>query len=75
MYCISGDIKDRISTEMVQAAKENPNAYQAQYHYYPTGPIPAEYAKRRFEFGKHFYAPLHVDHGNLKERAEVSIRN
>lgn len=75
VYCIAGDIKDSISAEMVQAAKENPSAYHAQYHYYPTGPIPAEYAKRRFEFGKHFYAPLHVDHGDLKGRAEVSIRN
>jgi nitroreductase len=75
VYCIAGQIKDQISAEMVQAAKENPNAYQAQYHYYPTGPLPAEFAKRRFEFGKYFYAPLHVDHADLKARAEVSIRN
>jgi hypothetical protein len=72
---VSGDLKDTISREMVQAHKETPEAYSAQYHYYPAGPIPPEYARRRFEFGKHFYAPLHVDHGDLKARAQVSTRN
>jgi len=75
VYCFSGALKDTISREMVQAHKETPEAYSAQYHYYPAGPIPPEYARRRFEFGKHFYAPLHVDHGDLKARAQVSTRN
>lgn len=39
------------------------------------GPLHPDYARRRFEFGKHFYAPLHVDHGDLKARARVSTRN
>ncbi|KAJ7685468.1 nitroreductase [Mycena polygramma] len=75
VYCITGAVKEALSREMVQAHTETPEAYSAQYHYYPAGPIPAEYAKRRFEFGKHFYAPLHVDHGDLKARARVSTRN
>lgn len=75
MYCISGDVKDRISAETLQAAKEHPDAYQAQYHYYPAGPIPQEYADRRMNFGKNFYAPLHVDRHDLKARAQVSLRN
>jgi hypothetical protein len=57
---------------MVEAHKEHPEAYQAQYHYYPAGPIPATYAKRRYDFGKQFYAPLHVDHADLEGRARVS---
>jgi nitroreductase len=74
VYCITGALKDAISREMVKAHTETPEAYSAQYHYYPAGPIPAKYAKRRFEFGKHFYAPLHVDHSDLKARARVSTR-
>ncbi|KAJ6630527.1 Nitroreductase-like protein [Mycena sp. CBHHK59/15] len=54
VYCISGDLKDKISREMLQAHQECPDAYSAQYHYYPAGPIPAEYA-RRSEF---FHAPV-----------------
>jgi len=75
VYCITGALKDAVSREMVQAHQETPEAYSAQYHYYPAGPIPAEYARRRFEFGKHFYAPLNVDHNDLKGRARVSTRN
>ncbi|KAJ7438503.1 nitroreductase [Mycena latifolia] len=75
VYCITGALKDEISREMVKAHKEAPEAYSAQYQYYPAGPIPPVYARRRFEFGKHFYAPLHVDHGDLKARARVSTRN
>ncbi|KAJ6453495.1 nitroreductase [Mycena vitilis] len=70
VYCITGEA---LSREMVRAHTETPEAYSAQYHYYPAGPIPTEYAKRRFEFGKHFYAPLHVDHGDLKGRARVDF--
>ncbi|KAJ6624531.1 hypothetical protein B0H10DRAFT_1943134 [Mycena sp. CBHHK59/15] len=43
-----GDLKDKISREMLQAHQECPDAYSAQYHYYPAGPIPAEYARRRY---------------------------
>jgi len=75
VYCIAGSTMEAIAREMVKAHTETPEAYSAQYQYYPEGPIPAEYAKRRFEFGKHFYAPLHVDHGDLKARARVSARN
>ncbi|KAJ7721554.1 nitroreductase [Mycena maculata] len=75
VYCISGAMKDAISREMMQAHQEAPDAYSAQYLYYPAGPIPPEYARRRFEFGKHHYAPLHIDHGDLKGRARVSMRN
>ncbi|KAJ6597220.1 nitroreductase [Mycena vulgaris] len=75
VYCIAGALKDAISREMVQAHTETPEAYSAQYQYYPAGPIPPVYARRRYEFGKHFYAPLHVDHGDLKARARVSTRN
>jgi len=75
VYCISGAVKDAISKEMVKAHREYPQAYEAQYQYYPAGPIPPVYAKRRFEFGKHFYPPLHVDHGDLAARARVSTRN
>ncbi|KAJ7286144.1 nitroreductase [Mycena rebaudengoi] len=75
VYCISGDVKDAISREMVQAHTEFPQAYEAQYQYYPAGPIPPTYARRRFEFGKIFYGALHVDHGDLKARARVSTRN
>lgn len=75
VYCISGAVKDAISVEMVKAHKEHPQAYEAQYQYYPAGPIPPVYAKRRFEFGKNFYTPLHVDHHDLAGRARVSTRN
>ncbi|KAJ7219578.1 nitroreductase [Mycena pura] len=75
VYCITGAKKDAIAREMVQANQETPEAYSAQYLYYPAGPIPPQYAKRRFEFGKHFYYPLHVDHGDLKARSRVSSRN
>ncbi|KAF7363721.1 Nitroreductase [Mycena sanguinolenta] len=75
VYCITGALKDAIGREMVEAHTNTPDAYSAQYLYYPAGPIPPKYAKRRFEFGKHFYAPLHVDHGDLKGRARVSTRN
>jgi len=75
VYCISGTVKDAISRELVEGNTTHPEAYSGQYHYYPTGPIPPVYAKRRFDFGKYFYAPLHVDHGDLKARARVSVRN
>ncbi|KAJ7709572.1 nitroreductase [Mycena rosella] len=74
VYCITGALKDTISREMVQAHEEAPEAYSAQYLYYPAGPIPAQYARRRFEFGKHYYTPLGIDHGDLKGRARVSTR-
>lgn len=75
VYCIAGSVKDAICAEMVKAYKETPEAYQAEYQYYPSGPIPPVYAKRRYEFGKVFYTPLHVEHGDLKARARVSTRN
>jgi len=75
VYCITGALKDTISRDMVKAHTEFPQAYSAQYDYYPAGPIPPQYARRRFEFGKLFYAPLHVDHSDLKARARVSTRN
>ncbi|KAJ7599892.1 nitroreductase [Mycena floridula] len=75
VYCVSGTVKEALAKEMIQAYTETPEAYSAQYQYYPTGPIPPTYAKRRYDFGRVFYAPLHVDHGDLKGRAGVSRRN
>ncbi|KAJ7343147.1 nitroreductase [Mycena albidolilacea] len=75
VYCITGTLKDTIAGEMVAANTDSPGAYSAEYLYYPAGPLHPDYARRRFEFGKHFYAPLHVDHGDLKARARVSTRN
>ncbi|KAJ7074150.1 nitroreductase [Mycena amicta] len=75
VYCLTGELKDAIGRESVKAHTEMPEAYSAEYNYYPAGPIPAMYAKRRFEFGKRFYYPLHVDHGDLKARSKVSTRN
>ncbi|KAK7472455.1 hypothetical protein VKT23_000570 [Stygiomarasmius scandens] len=75
VYCISGDILKAISAEMVEAHKEHPEAYSAQYHYYPPGPIPEAYALRRQDFGKRFYSAIHIDRTDLKARAAASTRN
>ena len=64
-----------ISAAMVQAHRTQSDAYDAEYQYYPTGPVPPEFAKRRFEFGKAYYTKLHVDHGDLEGRRRVSLRN
>jgi nitroreductase len=75
VYCIAGDIKEKIAAATVKAHKENPEAYDAQYQYYPTGPIPKLYADRRGEFGKRFYAPYNIERSDKKARHELSLRN
>jgi len=75
VYCFTGELKQTISRDMVEGHTTTPQAYSAEYLYYPVGPIPAEYSQRRYEFGKAFYGPLHVDHGDLASRARVSTRN
>ena len=55
VYCISGSVKDAISAEMVKAHKETPEAYHADYDYYPPNAIPPTYAQRRQDFGRIFY--------------------
>lgn len=74
VYCITGEFKDKIVAEMVQAQTEHPGVYSPEYQYYPAGPIPPVYAKRRFEFGRLYYGPLHVEHDDLKGRARVAVR-
>ncbi|THU93099.1 nitroreductase [Dendrothele bispora CBS 962.96] len=64
VYCLSGDVLKAVSTEMVQAHITCPETYKAQYDYYPTNPLPEEYAIRRREFGKRFYGSLNVDHND-----------
>ncbi|KAF5357408.1 hypothetical protein D9758_005957 [Tetrapyrgos nigripes] len=75
VYCLSGDLLKDISAEMIQAYKEHPDAYNAEYHYYPQGPLPEVYAQRRQDFGKRHYTAIHVDRKDLKARAEASTRN
>ncbi|KAJ7221037.1 Nitroreductase-like protein [Mycena haematopus] len=83
-YYLPKPVEKQTIEEIIDAARHAPSGNNmqpwdkvycitAQYLYYPAGPIPAKYAKRRFEFGKHFYAPLHVDHGDLKGRARFEL--
>ncbi|KAJ7629739.1 nitroreductase [Mycena polygramma] len=73
VYCLSGDIKDTISAKMVEAHKSGA-PYAARYAYWPPT-LPADYAARKFEFGKRFYAAFGVEWDNLAGRADVAGRN
>ncbi|THU93093.1 nitroreductase, partial [Dendrothele bispora CBS 962.96] len=74
VYCLSGDFLKVVSNEMVQAHITCPEAYKAQYDYYPTNTLPEEYAIRRREFGKRFYGSLNVDHNDSAGTAAALTR-
>lgn len=75
MYCITGEVKQKISKDIVTAHTETPQLYRAQYDYYPTTGIPEVYAKRRQEFGRLFYPPLGVNYKDSKAIARNTARN
>ncbi|KAK7036425.1 hypothetical protein VNI00_011622 [Paramarasmius palmivorus] len=75
VYCISGDVKDTICKAMLEAHIQNPTDYVSQYHYYPEGHTPDQYATRRQEFGKVHYTALNIDRSDYSARAESSNRN
>ena len=61
---------------MIKAHEETPEAYHADYDYYPpSSTTPPAFAERRRENGKIFYTALGVDRNDMVARARVSMRN
>lgn len=60
---------------MQEAHLGNPTDYTSQYHYYPEGPLPAQYATRRQQFGQIHYTALKIDRNDRVARAKASSRN
>ncbi len=74
VYVLAGEARDRLCTDIVKAAQEDPDRYQPEYAYYPTSWF-EPYLDRRRRCGFGLYATLGIARDDQAARERQMLRN
>lgn len=74
VYAIAGDVKNRLSADILKAAETEPEKHQPEYEYYPTE-WHEPYIGRRRELGYDLYATLGISRDDTAGRTRQMNRN
>lgn len=74
VYAIAGEVKERLSADILKAAETEPETHQPEYEYYPTE-WHEPYIGRRRELGYDLYAKLGISRDDVAARARQMNRN
>lgn len=76
VYCLTGSKLSGITSDMLNAFLNEPDAHKSQYEYYPPlDEMPSPYAERRQAFGKALGMALGIDRLDKEKRAEAAGKN